>query len=174
MGYTYHTPALTTVIVDRKHIECKKCKNNFSTQRKTELPVNTYRCPKCGCKHGKKRPSKRMRDANSSELDFELPRIKKNVSDYTENKTAIYIIEGKRNIVKIGISKDPKKRLRGLKTGSPYELELLATNWSCMSTVIETRLHVKYKQYQLSGEWFKLPENELVKLIGAVRHGKLG
>ena len=67
----------------------------------------------------------------------------------------LYVIQSDvTGAIKIGISKNPKSRLRQLQTGSPYELKLL--------TIVNGRgdlekpLHESLKPYKQSckGEWF--------------------
>ena len=67
----------------------------------------------------------------------------------------LYVIQSDvTGAIKIGISKNPKSRLRQLQTGSPYELKLL--------TIVNGRgdlekpLHESLKPYKQAckGEWF--------------------
>lgn len=57
--------------------------------------------------------------------------------------------------VKIGISKNPLKRLKQLSTGSSSKLNLCAT-WDIYGDVryVESYLHDKFKEYRTCGEWF--------------------
>jgi hypothetical protein len=54
---------------------------------------------------------------------------------------------------KIGYSKDPKKRLHQLQTGSATILSLYGTIEGDMAK--EKELHKKFAQYSKSGEWFE-------------------
>lgn len=56
--------------------------------------------------------------------------------------------------VKIGIAKDPSKRLASLQIGSPERLDLIATFPGSRKT--EARLHERFKRYRLAGEWFRV------------------
>jgi hypothetical protein len=61
--------------------------------------------------------------------------------------------------VKIGYSKNPKKRLAGLQTATPNALVLLGTIHGSLDS--ETAFHDKFAGYKLQGEWFRgdiLPE----------------
>lgn len=63
------------------------------------------------------------------------------------------------NVGKIGFSDYPQGRLSALQTGCPYPLEILSTLEGGYPE--ESALHRKYKNRNLSGEWFELNENIL-------------
>ncbi len=69
----------------------------------------------------------------------------------------IYAIE-RESEIKIGISKDPSKRIRGLQTGNASRLSLI---WEVDVTSrvkaknIETRIHREFSEWALNGEWFE-------------------
>lgn len=76
----------------------------------------------------------------------------------------IYLIhlEGT-DIYKIGFSKTPNKRVKGLQTGNPYKLLVVDSYESKRATKIETVLHSRFaahkideNEYHLMGEFFKL------------------
>ncbi|MEU6365733.1 GIY-YIG nuclease family protein [Streptomyces sp. NPDC046931] len=56
------------------------------------------------------------------------------------------------HLVKIGIAKDPMRRLKEHQTGQPMELHLL---WSVAGNY-ESDLHVHFAAYRVRGEWFDL------------------
>jgi hypothetical protein len=57
--------------------------------------------------------------------------------------------------VKIGHTKnDPTARLRELQTGSPFRLCIIATERG--DVTLERRLHARFGQHRLHGEWFTL------------------
>lgn len=56
------------------------------------------------------------------------------------------------HLVKIGIAKDPMRRLRELQTGQPMDLHLL---WF-IAEDYEHDLHVHFSAYRVRGEWFDL------------------
>lgn len=61
---------------------------------------------------------------------------------------------------KIGVTtKSIQKRLHSLQTGSPYVLRCLATIESREAHILESRLHHRFKNYRVQGEWFKFDEN---------------
>lgn len=79
---------------------------------------------------------------------------------------SVYFIGAENGLIKIGRSKNPKKRLRLIKTMSPISLELLGVI-DCgrkESVSLERRLHLKFKDLRVHGEWFK-PGTELLCFI---------
>lgn len=67
--------------------------------------------------------------------------------------------------VKIGIGVDPNKRMLLMQTGNPYKLKLLKAWESNEPLVDEECLHAQFESYRVRGEWFKLPKEELEKLL---------
>lgn len=67
----------------------------------------------------------------------------------------IYFIEAAgRGTVKIGFSIAPEERLADLQTSAPDKLILVATVEGDMNR--EKRLHKRFANYRLTGEWFRL------------------
>lgn len=67
--------------------------------------------------------------------------------------------------VKIGMSKNPKARMKVLSASNPSKVTLLAA-WFCQdANAIELKLHSTYDQFRVNGEWFKLPSNVLKELL---------
>lgn len=63
---------------------------------------------------------------------------------------------------KIGLSKhNPNKRIKGLQTGNPEEIEVVCCFESKFSNVLETTLHRIYDQSHKRGEWFTLSSEEV-------------
>jgi hypothetical protein len=79
----------------------------------------------------------------------------------------VYLIRSNTNsYYKIGISKNPKLRLKQLQTASAEELELIETYESEFASKIEKALHIRFDLYKTiigkRNEWFRLSlENEL-------------
>ena len=75
----------------------------------------------------------------------------------------IYFIQGENGPIKIGhTTGKPMTRLKSLQTGHPHKLTLLAT--APGTKQMEKALHLRFRQYQLEGEWFK-PSQELLDYI---------
>jgi hypothetical protein len=69
------------------------------------------------------------------------------------------------SFVKIGTSKDPRKRLAGMQTSSPFKLELLwehPGDWE-----LEHHLHTQFKLHRINGEWFDFGDGDPVAKIKA-------
>ncbi len=71
----------------------------------------------------------------------------------------IYLIVCKENMTcKIGYTNgDPEKRLLGLQTGNPFKLHIAAVIDG--DEKLEAKIHSRYKEYELLGEWFKLSDD---------------
>ena len=54
--------------------------------------------------------------------------------------------------IKIGYSKDPRKRADGLQTGTADKIRIICTISG--DRALERRLHEKFKAQRISGEWF--------------------
>lgn len=81
------------------------------------------------------------------------------------DRTLIYVIRHEHGFVKIGKSNEPRQRLKSLQTACPYDLEIFTAitaigDWH----VIEQAIHDAYAEYRVGGEWFDLPEREVVAL----------
>jgi len=67
------------------------------------------------------------------------------------------------NYYKIGHSVDPYKRIGTFQTGCPFELRLLAC---CTGgSNFEDKLHEKYNEQRVRGEWFSFSDNQLADVI---------
>lgn len=79
------------------------------------------------------------------------------------NVSYIYIIGGDSPPYKVGISKNPKKRLKSLQTGSPYPLTIHSLTETCITKtkLLETVIHRHLKHYRTNGEWFNVPLEDL-------------
>lgn len=78
-------------------------------------------------------------------------------------KKFIYLIQSlESSKYKIGISKNPQKRLKQIQTGSAEEIRLVAQYETENYGHIEKYFHRKYEYLNTIGEWFNLTlENEL-------------
>lgn len=85
----------------------------------------------------------------------ELKALEKKIND----TQYVYLMQSENGLFKIGISKDPRKRLAQIRTGSGVEVELVAfylTDGPARD--VEKKLHKLFDKYRLLGEWFKFPE----------------
>lgn len=79
----------------------------------------------------------------------------------------IYVIGGDAPPYKIGISKDPQRRLKSLQTGHPYPLKIhhIEETDISMTKLLETTIHRHLKLHKTKGEWFDVSlENLLLDL----------
>jgi hypothetical protein len=81
-----------------------------------------------------------------------------------ESSLCLYIIGFEdpafHGIVKIGVTKDLKKRLATLQTGCPWRLEVKSIVFRSDSFQYEDWLHKHFDQYRMreDGEWFQWPQ----------------
>lgn len=84
----------------------------------------------------------------------EMMEFAKNI-DIDEPDMFVYaIMEEDNGKVKIGISKDPERRLKQLQTGNSSRLILVATHKAENGFADERALHQKNEAYLIHGEWF--------------------
>jgi len=74
------------------------------------------------------------------------------------------------NVCKIGLSNNSKKRIKQIQTGCPYQINLAKVYRSEIASKVEKILHrhfrtrkVDFQEYNLTGEWFYLDINEIIK-----------
>jgi hypothetical protein len=68
--------------------------------------------------------------------------------------TLVYFAQGEGiERVKIGATRDPKRRLRELQAYSPVPLQMIVTFYG--GTYSESLLHQAFSEYRLWGEWFE-------------------
>lgn len=66
---------------------------------------------------------------------------------------------------KIGrTSKTPEKRMRGMQTGCPHELEVVDSLKTEYAEEKEERLHARYSDKREQGEWFSLSDEEVTEI----------
>ena len=63
---------------------------------------------------------------------------------------------------KIGISKQPYRRMTQLQVGTPLEITLVERVFTMDAPKLEKALHEYYQAYWMRGEWFDLPTGEVV------------
>ena len=69
----------------------------------------------------------------------------------------IYLIQSLENsYYKIGVSKNPQKRIKQLQTGNSSKLKLIDTFRTEHANVIEKTLQRRYNYLKKEGEWFDL------------------
>lgn len=74
----------------------------------------------------------------------------------------VMVCEG---FVKIGVATNIEDRLTTLQIGNPFEIKIIKAWRTTDPGQLEDRLHAILERYRVRGEWFKIPEEELEKLI---------
>lgn len=78
----------------------------------------------------------------------------------------VYVIRAKgHHVYKIGISNDPKKRLRNLQAHSPVALEIVGLYQANDCQMIERLAYLSLRRYHLWGEWYQLSETKAANLL---------
>lgn len=78
----------------------------------------------------------------------------------------LYMIRSAAGPIKIGISVDPAKRLKGLQTAHPWKLSLLCVVEG--GAYLESEYHFRFAEHRLAGEWFN-PAPEILAEIERLR-----
>ena len=73
---------------------------------------------------------------------------------------SIYLLQNDNGFYKIGVSKNPAKRVKQLQTGSADKISLITFYESNNAFAIERALKNRYSIYRINGEWFNLPLEE--------------
>ena len=78
----------------------------------------------------------------------------------------IYLIKSlNEGIYKIGVSKNPNKRLKEVQTGNPAPVEIVQLYETENAYKIESALHNRYSHFNTHGEWFELSIKEEVSFL---------
>jgi hypothetical protein len=74
----------------------------------------------------------------------------------------IYIIGSDKPPYKIGISRNPERRLKNIQTGHPHKLQIweLRETDSKRTKLLESVIHKHLVNYRMTGEWFNIPLEE--------------
>ena len=68
--------------------------------------------------------------------------------------------------IKIGVSDNPKKRLKGVQTGCPGDVHLIRTFEAGQDAYIhEGHFHKLYKEFSTGGEWFEFSNDYFVEKV---------
>jgi predicted alpha/beta hydrolase len=76
----------------------------------------------------------------------------------------VYLIgyrDGSQWHVKIGIARNPVRRLTQLQTGNSHQLSILKAISAVAPRQVEAGLHRQFAHYRRSGEWFLLDDAQL-------------
>lgn len=84
-------------------------------------------------------------------------------------KQQLYLMQNVNNLVKIGISTNPKRRCKQLENASGNAITILRT-WECVvdAFIIEKTLHETFAEYRMLGEWFDLDSSVVEEYVDSV------
>ena len=78
----------------------------------------------------------------------------------------VYLIQSLENsYYKIGVSRNPKRRIKELQTGNSSELKLVESYQSEFADKIERTLQRRYSHLRKEGEWFDMGISNEVSFI---------
>ena len=80
---------------------------------------------------------------------------------YRNSNQSVYIAESSLGYHKIGISKHPEKRAEQLSIPGVLDMRIIHTIPSMFARRSERILHDTLREYKVSPEWFKLPDELL-------------
>ena len=83
-------------------------------------------------------------------------------------KENIYLVRSD-GYIKIGYTFDILNRLGGLQLGNPKRLELVYTHKVLEVKILEERLHQKFSEKRVLGEWFLLNERDVNEAINYIQ-----
>lgn len=105
--------------------------------------------------------------AAAAEAEAEL--AKAAAEETARNTEYVYVIRhGDDPLYKIGIARDPDKRVRELSTGAPRPLSVVARKPLARARPAERALHRLYQRDRARGEWFELNDEAAAELIARV------
>lgn len=81
-------------------------------------------------------------------------------------KDQIYLIASGRDVIKVGIASDVRKRLRGLQTGAAYALHVMHQIEvdAAHSRTLEKLIHKALKPHHMRGEWFRVAPGKAIRV----------
>lgn len=99
----------------------------------------------------------------AEETGYYYEKMPKEIVKGTRNNYGfVYLIhDTQTNCYKIGLSKNPSKRLSSLQTATPNKLVLLHEIETSRMSSLEKELHYKFQANHLNGEWYALSDNDI-------------
>lgn len=81
------------------------------------------------------------------------------------NGQVVYLIEHEHGFIKIGRSNNPRTRVADLQTACPYDLGVIGVIDTADATETERRIHERYADQQVRGEWYNLRHEQKQRLL---------
>lgn len=96
-------------------------------------------------------------DCDESSLKSMMKALR--VKNKLDKKTSVYFIGNlEAGFVKIGYSDNPSKRLKQLRTGCPFPIDIIHCVETDEPRTLEKKIHSIFKSSRCQGEWFKVDE----------------
>lgn len=86
---------------------------------------------------------------------------KKSTALFRSPSGYIYLLCISNKYYKIGLSRQPNQRLRGIRWASPFPVEKLHQFYCQYISEIEAALHDRFRDKRLNGEWFELSQEDV-------------
>lgn len=105
-----------------------------------------------------------------------MPRLKRERPVSDPEAAFVYVVACG-DLVKIGVSYDPVKRLQSLRTGMPHRPYIVATRLLSKrkdAYALELRLHRLFHAHRSNGEWFRVNASVAAKALKNVQFHREG
>jgi hypothetical protein len=82
----------------------------------------------------------------------------------------IYVLQNKRfDLIKVGVSSSPKRRIRDIKAGVPFDIDCLFLKHFNNVYDLESIIHKQLINNKVKGEWFQVYKDDVVTLINVLK-----
>jgi hypothetical protein len=105
-------------------------------------------------------------------LDYEAAQYLLNKYSYqatATRSTGVYLLECQ-GYYKIGITSNVSKRVQALQVGNPLPINIVIFCAVGEARKVEKQLHKAYSNKNVSGEWFKLSEEEASVVVRIIKN----
>jgi len=82
----------------------------------------------------------------------------------------LYILQNKQfDLIKIGVSANPKRRIRDIKANLPFDTDCVFLNYYKDVYYLEELIHQRFKNNQIKGEWFQVYNEDVMGLKNVLK-----
>lgn len=141
--------------LETKEFYFKECEDAANCEAHKRAQLKIYKREYC---------TRPITNATIEALNHPKPDIERKKEVTASKAQFVYLIKGG-DYHKIGIAKDTRKRVSGIKTSCPFPVEVLRFWESRSAQRVEKLLHRRFKSYQANGEWFRLPTDVIQELM---------